>query len=113
MGLMSVMFEWVHANMSILLSKTYRNFSFSSYHKRELAYVCLSCLPRSNDSRGSIANCSLSSPSARVENCDCYSEDCGSVARLLGLVPFSRSHLTVDSIGELLIGCSRGQSIRH
>ena len=91
MGLMSVVSERVQANMSILLSKTCRNCSFSSSNRRELAYVCLSGLPRSNDSRESIANCSLTSPSARAENCDCYSRDYGSVARLLGLVPFSRS----------------------
>ena len=91
MGLMPVMSEWVQENMLILLSKTCRNYSFSSSDIRELTYVCLSSLPRSNDSKGSIANCSLSSPSARVENCDYYSRECGSMARLLGLIPFSRS----------------------
>ena len=92
MGLMSVMSEWVQANTSILLSKTCRNYSFSFADKRELTYVCLSSPPRSIDSRGSIANCSLSSLSARAANCDCYYGDCDSVVRLLGLETFSRSH---------------------
>ena len=83
MGLMSVMSEWDQANTSILSSKTYRNYSFSSSDKRELTYVCLPYLPNSNDSRGSIANCSLSSLSAQATNYDCYSGDCGLVARLL------------------------------
>ena len=89
MGLMSVMYEWVQENMSILSSKTCRNCSFSSSDKRELTYVCLPDLPRSNDFKGSIANYSMSSLFARAANCDFYSGDCGSVAMLLGLVPFS------------------------
>ena len=91
MGLMSVMFEWVQANTSILSSKTCRNCSFSFSDKRELTYVCLSGLPRSIDSRGSIANCSLSFFFARAANCDYYLGGCDSVARWLGLAPFSRS----------------------
>ena len=91
MGLMSVMSEWVQENTSILSSKTCRNRSFSSFDKRELAYICISGPPMSIDSRGSIANCSLSSLSVRVVNCDCYSGDCDSVVRLLGLATFLRS----------------------
>ena len=91
MGLMPVMSEWVQANTSILLSKTYCNCSFSSSDKRELTYVCLSYSPRSIDSKGSIANCSMSSLSTRAANCDCYYGGYDSVARLLGLVPFSCS----------------------
>ena len=91
MGLMPVMSEWVQESKSILSSKTYHNCSFSYFDKRELTYVCLSGLPRSIDSRGSIANCSLSSLFVRVANYDCYSGDCDSMARWLGLSPFSRS----------------------
>ena len=83
------MSKWVQANTSILSSKTCCNCSFSSSDERELTYVCLSGQPRSIDSRGSLANCSLSSISARAVNCDCYSRDC--VSR-----PDSRS----DPIGE-------------
>ena len=64
MGLMSIMSEWVQANTSILSSKNRRNGSFSSSDKRELTYLCLSGLPKSIDSKGSIANCSMSSLSA-------------------------------------------------
>ena len=91
MGLMPVMSEWVQANTSILSSKTCRNYSLSSFDKRELTYVCLSGPPKSIDSRGSLANCSMLSLSTRVANCDCYSGDCDSVAKLLGLPPFSLS----------------------
>ena len=79
MGLMSIMSEWVQANTSILSRKTRRNGSFSSFDKRELTYMCLSSPPKSIDFKGSIANCSLSSLSARAANCDCYSRDCDSV----------------------------------
>ena len=75
--------------------------------------MCLPGLPISNDSRGSITNCSLSSLSARAANYDFYSGDYGSRDRLWG---FYLSHdlvLTTDSTGELLTGCSGGQSIRH
>ena len=89
-GLMPVMSEWVQANMSIL-SKTWRNCSFSSSDKRELTYVCLAGPPKSIDSKGFIANSSLSSLSARAANYDCYSGDCDLVVRFLGLAPFSRS----------------------
>ena len=90
MGLMAVMSEWVQENTSILSSKTCHNCSFSSSDKRELTYVCLPGPPRSNDSKGSIVNCSLSSLTARAANCDCYSRDCSLGARLWGLVPFSQ-----------------------
>ena len=91
MGLMSVMSEWVQENTSILSRKTCRNYSFSSSDKRKLTYVCLSSPPKSIDSKGSIANYSLSSLSARAANCDCYSGDCDSITRLLGLAPVSHS----------------------
>ena len=88
---MPVMVEWVQANTSILSNKTCRNCSFSSYDKRELTNVCLSGPPKSMDSKGSIANCSMSSLSTQAANCACYSRDCDSVSRLLGLAPFSLS----------------------
>ena len=53
--------------------------------------MCLAGSPKSIDSRGSIANCSLSFFFSRAANCDCYFGGCDSVARWLGLAPFSRS----------------------
>ena len=75
-GADAIMSEWVQENTSILSSKTRHNCSFSSSNKRELTYVCLSGPLRSIDSKGSIANCSLSSLSTRAANCDYYSGDC-------------------------------------
>ena len=46
---------------------------------------------KSIDSRGSIANCSLSSFPAQFANCNCYSGDCDLGAGLLELSPFSGS----------------------
>ena len=112
-GLMSVMSEWVQANTSILSSKTCRNCSFSFSDKRELTYVCLSGPPNSIDSKGSIANCSLS-PSLLGHRT--VIAILGTMTQLSGCWGLHLSHapiLIANSIGELLTGCSRGQSVQH
>ena len=75
--------------------------------------MCLSSSPRSIDSKGSIANYSMSSFLARAANCDFYSGDCDSGPDCWS---FHLSHapvLTIDSTGELLTSCSGGQSVQH
>ena len=75
--------------------------------------MCLYGLPWRIDSKGSIANCSLSSLSTRTANYDCYSGDVTQWLDYWALHLFHALVLPVDSIGELLTGCSRGQSVRN
>ena len=72
--------------------------------------MCLFGPPRSIDSRGSIANFSLSSFPA------CVIAILGTVIRGPDCLSFHLSHAlvpTADSTGELLTGCPRGQYVVH
>ena len=70
MWLMQAMSERVQANTSILRSRTCCIRSFSLLDRRELTYVDLSGPSRNIDSKGSTANCSLSSALAWAVSCN-------------------------------------------
>ena len=74
MGLMPTMSKRVQENTSILWSRTCCICSFSPLDRRKLTYVDLSSPSRNIDTRGFMANRSLSSALAWAVSCNFYSK---------------------------------------
>ena len=89
-GAYPVMSKWVQANTLALTFNTSCNRALSSSVRRELTYVHLSEPSMSMDSRGSTANCSLSSKMARTTGLNCYDEGRVLEGELSGPLSFSR-----------------------
>ena len=102
-GLIPVIYEWVQANTLALAFSTCCNRALSSLVKRELT---------SMDSKGSIANCSLSSKGPERQALIAMLRGEFRGASYQGLYPFQACELATDSTDEQLIGYPGGQPAR-